>query len=80
MKGRGLGEGRCESPAWKLGPPLPHVCHQSLPTTGEQRRVCLAWTAMHMPTGAYDGQRDTMVSAQGWQLMEAPRFRMLGHF
>lgn len=40
----------------------------------------MAWTAMHMPTGAYDGQRDTMVSAQGWQLMEAPGFRMLGHF
>lgn len=49
-------------------------------TMGEQRRVCLAWTAMHMPTGAYNRQRGTMVSAQGWQLMDAPRFRTLGHF
>ena len=42
--------------------------------------MCLAWKAMHMLTGAYNGQCDTMVSAQGWQLMDAPGFRMLGHF
>lgn len=49
-------------------------------TMGEQRWVCLAWTAMHMLAGAYSGQRDTTVSAQGWQLMDAPGFGMLGHF